>query len=581
MQHNKIIGQKLIDGLTREEQAELLGRLLGTVRGKARQNLLESLEPEVAAMIEDSSAAGTGSRPEASSNARFAEKFDSVMEEWSDAIWELQDVEGDYICQERQWEPPDLDACKFAEDIDKCAVKTLTMLPRAGKLGLGGESLFFDLCAEIEDSLQNLPEYIYTEEGISFPENATLCVLTWLDLHSAGEGEFVRRLRKFIRRVEHVELHGRTIEQFLLAGWNGERKQELHRIIQSLAAEDPEFAEDVKNPHSFWYTVRHTLAGEFSPAEALRLAKASLEADWSKGLVLIEAARAEGLPEKVLDYCARTIGSYWMAYTRQPFAVHSTMMLERRYSREPEPGIRRVLKIWRATAKKRGERATEELISIQLVFYTQPHDWDTVRDVLQRAEAVETPPLFQAWKSHILSYYRWAKLDCPGTAGKGWMAELIDAGFSGNYEKFNQDTIAWLRERLTNAGEPDGIGPPQLKLLADLREIDTSWEKYPILGGILRENHRFPDEPSRLSWLKQADIRALSSAGEEFVRHNLARLVPSPAAMSSNYERAALWLAAAREIDPRTADGILNDWKTEHKRRRNLWRDLRQHGFSI
>ncbi len=161
------------------------------------------------------------------------------------------------------------------------------------------------------------------------------------------------------------------------------------------------------------------------------------------------------------------------------------------------------------------------------------------------------------------------------------MAGLIDAGFSGNYEKFNRDTAAWLRERLTAAGSPDEDGPPQLWLLADLREIDASWEKYPILGGILRKSHSFPDEPSRLSWLKQADVRELSSAGEEFVRRNLARLAPSPATMSPDYERAAVWLAAAREIDPRTADGILKNWKVEHKRRRNLWRDLRSHGFSV
>ncbi len=192
---NEIIAHKLVNGLTREEQAELLGRLLDTVRGKERKDLLESLEPEVAAMIEDGSAAGGESLPEASSNARFAEKFDSALEEWSDAIWELQEEEGDYVYQDRHWEPPDLDACRFAEDIEKCAVKTLPLLPRAGKLGLEGESLFFDFCAGIEDSLRSLPEYIYTEEGISFPENATLCVLTWMDLHSAGEGDFVRRLR--------------------------------------------------------------------------------------------------------------------------------------------------------------------------------------------------------------------------------------------------------------------------------------------------------------------------------------------------------------------------------------------------
>ena len=48
-----------------------------------------------------------------------------------------------------------------------------------------------------------------------------------------------------------------------------------------------------------------------------------------------------------------------------------------------------------------------------------------------------------------------------------------------------------------------------------------------------------------------------------------------------DYESAADWLAAAREIAPETARCTLRHWQDEYKRRRNLWRDMRGHGVEV
>jgi hypothetical protein len=123
--------------------------------------------------------------------------------------------------------------------------------------------------------------------------------------------------------------------------------------------------------------------------------------------------------------------------------------------------------------------------------------------------------------------------------------------------------------------------PPQLSLASDLFSLKTAPQRYPTLKTVLAEYCGLSDCPARLEWLRHTGVAALTDAAVEFFRRNMVQLIPSPESMSGNYESAAGWLAAAREIAPEVARDTLCHWQEACKRRRNLWRDLRAHGFDV
>lgn len=52
-------------------------------------------------------------------------------------------------------------------------------------------------------------------------------------------------------------------------------------------------------------------------------------------------------------------------------------------------------------------------------------------------------------------------------------------------------------------------------------------------------------------------------------------LVPDPAqAHKSDYQVHASWLVVVNELNPDACRAIIDKWKIDHKKRRNLWMDL-------
>jgi len=62
---------------------------------------------------------------------------------------------------------------------------------------------------------------------------------------------------------------------------------------------------------------------------------------------------------------------------------------------------------------------------------------------------------------------------------------------------------------------------------------------------------------------------------------HLLNFVPGPEdAHKSDYTAHAQWLAALRELSPLNYETLLEEWRTEHHRRRNLWAALARLGLS-
>ena len=597
--NNDRLAEQLIDGLTSEQLAGLLARLLDGVSETERAALCDELDPDVAAVfgrvLKPPPADTTPNEtPLLTSDAKFAEQFQSMLENLEGLLVELGDEDGDYVFQEHDWEPPDFDASRLASDIGRCAKELLPLLERAAELGLEGEGLFLDLCQEISDGIGLYPDHIYTEEGVELDQVATECTLKWLDLHSGTEASFLGRLSAFMDEAGCVGLDGSMIREYLLKRWAADRRRALYDAIQARRSSDDTFRGQVDKPRTLWYDIRYALAGEFDVAGKIRIAEASVAEDWTKGVGLVDAALAVGDSARALGFCRKTVDAYYRSrsFGRQSpdFDPATTPLFSHRGMRGESPLVSRVLGLWADLSAKDGDVALAELLRIQEALFAAPDDRTAGQRAFAQVHSADASILFGAWKKRTLEQQRGIYLLGTVPQGSVWPEWLIDAGFADRFGAFTEKAVPWLSEKIEAEkkttrdvfrGHQAFRWPPQMSLTADLFALEAAPVEYRTLNDMLTQNCRLRDCPARLEWLGKTDVAKLTAAAVGFVRTNMARLIPSPAHMGGDYKLATGWLAAAREIAPGTARSTLQHWRAEYKRRRNLWRDLRAYGFDV
>ena len=590
--------EELINGLTSEQLVDLMHKLLADLSEEERKSLAGRLEPDVATVFKAAFEELPADSDEVGSfisDAKFAEHFQSVLERLHMVIFELGYEEGDYVAKEHDWEPPDFDTFEFTNDIEECTEDLLPLLDRAAELNLADKDLFFKICDEITEGLESYPEYIYTEEGVSFEKTATECVLKWTDLQSEDEADFLSSLNDFMQAAGMVELDKNTILENILEQWDRRRRKKLYEAIENLCAVDDTFGQQTNTPHTVWHELRYSLADEFDPANRLAIAEETLEKDWTKGSGLINSAVADGNTERALEFCHKTVSSYYRqrSFSRDAveFVPGKTLLPGYAYSSDhnTEGKIANILLQWAKLARDKGNIKLAELLDIHEVMLTQPDNWDRVKEVFEKAESADTSTLFTAWRNHTLGgQTRNTMFSVSGDTAE-WPAWLLDAGWEENFSQFEEKILTWLRKKWQPEKKVNGIGrypspPPvssQLTLAADLFALDNAPQQYDKLKTELAKECKLCDCPGRLAWLQKADTEKLTKAVLDFMRANLSDIIPSPENMTGNYSHAAAWLAVAREVAPAEAQSILWNWQYTFKRKRNLWRDLRAEGFDV
>jgi hypothetical protein len=599
---NDRTSQQLIAGLTPGQLAELVGRLLGRMSEAERDAFCGTLEADVAAVVRRALApplaGGTAAKEtggEKTSDAKFADRFHSVLGALEERISEVGDEEGDYAYQEHDWEPPDFDAGRLSDDLERCAKDLLPLLERAAALGLADEDLFVDLCHDITDGLGQYPDHIYTGDGVGFGPKATECMLRWLDLHVQTEAGFLELLLATIEGSGSVSFERGTIRAYLIEGWPETRRRALYRAIEERRVTDAGFREETDAAKTLWHDIRYALAAAFDAVAGTAIAEASVSDDWELGVELVDAALAQGNSVRAIEFCRKTLDAYYRQRFRGSraagFEPGATPMFSYWGVHDESPRITRMLDLWAELAAKAGDQRLAGLLTVQQALFTRADDWTAVRAAFARAAAADTSVLFRAWKEQVLRQQHDAWVSDAPQGHPAWVEWLIDAGFAGRFDTFTDKALQWLGETLEaerRTGHdvfryvPGHVWPPQMSLVAELFALSTSSGEYPTLRAMLAKYCRLNPCPcpARLEWLGQADVARLTPVGVEFVRRNMARLIPSPGTQG-DYQASAGWLAVAREVAPDMARRTLQHWQVEHRRRRNLWRDLREHGIEV
>jgi hypothetical protein len=77
---------------------------------------------------------------------------------------------------------------------------------------------------------------------------------------------------------------------------------------------------------------------------------------------------------------------------------------------------------------------------------------------------------------------------------------------------------------------------------------------------------------SRVAWLMNVDGHMFLPSLMECWKKNIGILVPDPStARKSNYAMHASWMEVVKELNPSVFSDIINRWKIDHARRKNLW----------
>jgi hypothetical protein len=197
--------------------------------------------------------------------------------------------------------------------------------------------------------------------------------------------------------------------------------------------------------------------------------------------------------------------------------------------------------------------------------------------------------LFTSWREYIIqrakpSAWSWG-WNRPEPRDSWWLHWLIDSIVD------DQKGSAWFQRQMTDwlthlPGQKKDLGEDYefLRLLTkDLSEIDSRQkDQYPqFYAVVIRPGElKSPDQTSRRAYLKQYASDDLIYQVMGYWKAYLQNFVPRPESVEkADYTSHARWMVALRELVPQSYEVLLEKWRIDHHRRRNLWQAMAKAGL--
>ncbi len=579
------IGQRLLSALT-EDQAETLltvvteAGLLSSLDAKLR-----AADPDLADTVRRFIADQPSTQAVATiSDQKALETWNDFWGDWESHISELGDAEGAYANQEEHWHPPYFDPTALTDDLEKDAGRLLEWLERAFPLVQKPDLLRASL-AEIDTGIQSYPDWMQPfEDCCVLGPQATTCVLRWTWLGLMNEPSPGPRLADSIHSLED-ELEQAALDANACVRFFSQLTDAVARDILAHLRTGG-YAEPLADVRSVWHRIRHEYEKRFDPSAHLRTCAEHLGEDWRYGEPLIADALARGDLAEAEKFVEATLSSLLRADPEEPWRPELGLLPENQYYRSPEEGgaIPKLLDQWEAIATKRGRTKRAAACRLQRALHEHPHDWPAVledfaafhRDAAAPAVAGE---LFAQWRERAVGAcadYHTPKQKPEDT----WVYWLIEVRRdpASHQAQFLEHTRAWLDCCLESAAFFGKHWHSLALLTRALPQAATIKDQCPTFNlHVLIPATNV--EPKLLASLGEA----LAFLGDAAARldplpiwqQHLHTLVPSPgAAGGSDYREPVRWMKALSEVNPASYGKVLAHWKTEFKRRRNLWAEM-------
>jgi len=169
--------------------------------------------------------------------------------------------------------------------------------------------------------------------------------------------------------------------------------------------------------------------------------------------------------------------------------------------------------------------------------------------------------------------------------GEWWLSWLIDsiADSAKGPTWFQSQINSWLAAL---PGDPKAMRAQEGRLRLLTNDLTATRGKaqnpYPKFSAVAIRPQELstPDDKARQRYLQQFAPADLWERVIDYRQQHLHHYIPNPAQVTNGaYESHAQWLTAFKELAPARFTTLLDQWRGEHHRRRNLWKALAQVGI--
>ncbi len=599
------IGDRIFTALTRQEITYLIDILFEILPDQLRDQALAQLHPDTCQTLQQlltpDDTISTSSTPtiEPVSLAKLAQSWSDLWNEWNTIVQEATQEESCYIEQDAEWEPPYFNSDAFIGDLDEVAVRMQPLIPLAFEHQFSPNQSFSQVLQEIYTEINDVvPEWILSEdEEFSLGSHLTTCLLQWEWLEIQSQGQTAFRLAQQIRQWEG--LYGSMLldEDALVEFFTELTQTDQECILAGMIAEQetPLWQRCLNQVHSHWHFLYKYLVGQFAPERHLDLLRSTISQQWQNGLPVIEDAlnqedyaTAQQLIEETLDTLIESQRKElnWTPET----SLLLTFMNRSRDPNENWEKEKTLLRYFRQVAAAQHQTEQVEALNLQLIAFDHWTEWQAMFAAFAEASVSESThqALFRSWQTHILQLVRpnlWKPQTDPLNQDWWlvWLIECITDPQKGD-SWFGQQITQWLAD-LSQKGKILEDDYHNLRLLSrDLAEIGNDLKtRYPKFLEVVIEHRALstPDRASRQVYLGQYGPDDLGDKVMAYWQDHLHLWVPEPGSTKgSDYRLQAEWMEALQEVAPHSYQKLLDRWRQDHRRRRNLWKALESRGLS-
>jgi hypothetical protein len=584
------IGLRLTEALTQEQIIHLLDTAFRLWGRERMRELIAAVDQDVAATLSRLIEPGGAPMKRIVSDSKIMQEWRELWGQWDKVVSELGDEEGGYAYREHHWEEPYFDARSFASDLDKVAERMRPFLKEIHEIGEEDDDVFDGALVDIDTGMEDYPEWMNAgEQGCSLGASATECVLEWERLAANSARDFVEKIAAMEDRWSFVGLDDEATIDFFRSLPEEDQRQALVYIDDH--RHESFWQSGLELSHSKWHKIFYGFRAVYEPAGYLDDCRRLLVQDWRYGLPLVRHLASTGEYSEAKLIIEQTVNSFLKGGWEPEKSLLVSALRPGYFHGVAREDVVSLLKDWMFVAEKlnNGERAAS--LRFQLVTYENPYHWDTVAECYRK---FNLPPftrsatmLIEQWKDHVLH----AQLGW-GPAGDKmiddcWVRWLLQESLDDapDRSRFLSKAVEWL-ESLLHAPEARFKAQKELlsMLTCDLMRFHEPATGYHCLRAVICRSSDDGKEQaaSRRHFLKQVGAEQLTPQVIQCWKSHIVKLIPDPGkTQGSIYTFHAQWLAALNELDPQAYGKLISQWKEIHKRRKNLWKAVRDQGLPL
>lgn len=607
------LGERLLAALTQQEIAQLLDAFFVALLPEQQASALNALAADTLRTVQQlltappaqaaAPAPGNGIPfgAGAASLAKLAEQWSALWSEWDAVITAAADEEGKYYVQEEHWEPPYFDSYAVMEDLDAVAVKMHPLLETAFAHRFAPDMGFVEALKGAEDEIAaGMPEWIEIMDGMAAGEHLTTCLLTWDWLAHSTQSSDAYTFAERIRTVEE-ELAETSLEpNALIAFFTELPAADQQQLLQGMQAHyDSDLWKDLlQNVYSPWNAIYLFYIEQYAPEQYLDDLRLTIPQAWRNGLPVIEDLLQKEAYQESLMVIHETIASLVGRNQRDAaWTPTSALLLPtiNRYGTQYGTPVdeltdhKRLLQTYQQTARGLGKSELVNALELQLISLDHFHDWQTIFRAFDQVTLPDQTrrALFDSWKTAVVRRadpHFWG-YGYEQPTGEWWLSWLIDSIVDSTKGPvwFQSQITSWLA---TLPGDPKAMRAQEGRLRLLTNDLTVARNKmqnpYPkfFAVAIRPQELSTPDDKARQRYLQQFAPADLWERMIDYWQQQFHHYLPNPGQVTNGaYESHAQWLTALKELAPSRFTALLDQWRVEHHRRRNLWKALTQVGI--